>query len=243
MSADFRYGQNKKRGSNSFPDAVFAITGNTLSVPGTNSASRDEYNWAADFMVGRDIGLGGGPAQFKFGVRVAEIRSKTTGTAGWNVPNTTSATCINFLPTDFSKCPLRERSYVQTNRFLGAGPRLAIEGSAPIGGAWFVDYMGGIAGLYGKHSIVQTVTNIGEIGGVHCLAGCPVNFASSSDGFVFNADGMLGLGYAFTPTAKLSLNYRVDAYFDALRVVNATNGVSNVNRIYHGPNMRLTFQY
>ena len=66
---------------------------------------------------------------------------------------------------------------------------------------------------------------------------------ASNDGFVFNADGMLGLGYAFSPNIKLSANYRVDAYFDALRVVNSNNGVSNVNRIYHGPNLRLTVQY
>ena len=109
--------------------------------------------------------------------------------------------------------------------------------------------MGGIAGLYGQRSVEQTVTppllnfiSLQPFGG-NCLAGCPVHFASSSDGFVFNADGMLGLGYAFTPTAKLSLNYRVDAYFNALTVVNANNTVSNVNRIYHGPNLRLTFQF
>ena len=54
---------------------------------------------------------------------------------------------------------------------------------------------------------------------------------------------MVGVGYAFGPSTMLSLNYRVDAYFDALRVVNSSNGVTNVNRIYHGPNLRLTVQY
>ena len=130
-------------------------------------------------------------------------------------------------------------SYQQTNRFLGAGPRLAVEGSAPVEGAWFVDYMGGIAALYARRSVEQTATT----GSALCLAGCPASFNSASDGFVFNADGMVGVGYAFGPSTKLSLNYRVDAYFDALRVVNSSNGVTNVNRIYHGPNLRLTVQY
>lgn len=175
-------------------------------------------------MVGRDLGLGGGQSQFKFGVRIAEIRGKTTGSAAY----------INATPTVVAGV-----SYQQTNRFLGAGPRLAIEGSAPVGGAWFVDYMGGIAGLYGARDLNQTVTNSGTT----CLAGRPVNFASSSDGFVFNTDGMLGLGYAFSPNTRLTLNYRVDAYFDALRVVNSNNGVSKANRIYQGPNLRFTVQY
>jgi hypothetical protein len=230
VSADFRYGQNNKRGSNSNPLAKFIGTTTpsplTTNVRGINSANRDEFNWNADFMVGRDIGLGGGQSQFKFGVRIAEIRGKTTGAAAW-VQTTTTPNVAHAA------------SYQQTNRFLGAGPRMAIEGSAPIGGAWFVDYMGGIAALYGARDLNQTITNTGTT----CLAGCPVNFASSSDGFVFNADGMLGLGYAFSPNVKLSANYRFDAYFDALRVVNTSNGVSNVNRIYHGPNLRLTVQY
>ena len=109
VSADFRYAQNKKRGSNSFPGAVFGVPSSSSSVlpfkfHGTNSASRDEYNWATDFMAGRDIGLGGGPAQFKFGVRVAQIRGKTAGTAAWNVPNVTFSACSG------STCPLRQGS-------------------------------------------------------------------------------------------------------------------------------------
>ena len=241
VSADFRYGQNGKRGSNSFPLAVFGVptTGSPpgtaeQTIKGTNSANHDEYNWVADFMVGRDIGLGGGQSQLKFGIRVAEIRGKTTGSAAWSVPTSTRScspsTCV------FTRHTV---SYQQTNRFLGAGPRLAVEGSAPVEGAWFVDYMGGIAALYARRSVEQTATT----GSALCLAGCPGNFNSASNGFVFNADGMVGVGYAFGPSTKLSLNYRVDAYFDALRVVNSSNGVTNVNRIYHGPNLRLTVQY
>jgi hypothetical protein len=70
-----------------------------------------------------------------------------------------------------------------------------------------------------------------------------VSFFSYDDGFVFNTDAMLGIGYAFSPNAKISLNYRVDVYFDALRVIDITNNAVNVTRLYHGPSLRLTVQY
>ena len=241
VSAAYRYGRNKSRTTNGAPIAVFGVPTTPaatsiipLAFAGSNSASHEETNWVADFMVGRDIGLGLGKSQVKFGVRVAEIRGKTNGSASFQVPTAATSTPAFITHT---------RSYQQTNRFLGAGPRLAIEGSAPIGGAWSVDYMGGVAALYGHQSVNQTVT-VANIGGVaNCLAGCPINFGSIDDGFIFNTDAMLGLGYAFTPYAKLSLNYRVDAYFNALRVIDANNNVDNVNRVYHGPNLRLTVNY
>jgi hypothetical protein len=58
-----------------------------------------------------------------------------------------------------------------------------------------------------------------------------------------NTDAMLGIGYAFTPYAKVSLNYRVDAYFNAMRAFDINGNVVNVNRVYHGPNLRLTLTY
>jgi major outer membrane protein len=238
VSAALRYGSTKSRTTNSNPGAVFGVptfdglATSPAAVVGSNSATHQETNWAADFMVGRDIGLGLGKSQVKFGLRVAEIRGKTNGVASWQVPTATFGSPTSTIA--------HTRAYQQTSRFLGGGPRLALEGSAPIGGAWFVDYMAGVAALYGVQSVNQTVT-ISNFGGVaNCLAGCPVNFGSTDDKFVFNTDAMLGLGYAFTPHAKLSLNYRVDAYFNAMRVIDANNNVSNVNRVNHGPNLRLT---
>jgi hypothetical protein len=75
---------------------------------------------------------------------------------------------------------------------------------------------------------------------------------------VFNPDAMVGLAYAFSPTMKLAFNYHVDAYFNALRAFGAggqppptTIGLvtvaspgnpTYVDRIYHGPSIRLTVQ-
>jgi hypothetical protein len=53
----------------------------------------------------------------------------------------------------------------------------------------------------------------------------------------------LGLSYAITPNTKLSIDYHVDAYFDAMRVANSAGNVTNANRIYQGPSLRLTYRY
>src|SRR5581483_7388832 len=62
VSADFRYGANKRH-FNSFQRAC-ASTPFTATcftpLNGNNSASSKESNWVADFMVGRDIGVGSG---------------------------------------------------------------------------------------------------------------------------------------------------------------------------------------
>jgi hypothetical protein len=248
-SASFRYGQNRTRSAgSSAPVGVFGIPTSFATsaavvkraIPGTNSATRNETNWEADFMVGRDIGLGTNNPQLKVGLRVADIRGKTEGRATWLVPTTTSST----LPNAHS------RAYQQTNHFFGFGPRLALEGSAPVGGAWFIDYMGGIAGLYAMNrSVEQTVVATTTFNSAFvaapsiCVAGCPLNATSDIQGWVLNTDAMLGVGYAFTPNAKLSVNYRVDAYFNAMRTFDVNGAVVNVNRIYHGPNVRLTLTY
>src|SRR5262249_17312890 len=143
-SGSFRYGQNRTRSAGSsaplglfsiptFPSTSAAIV--QQAIRGTNSATRNETNWEADFMLSRDIGLGTNNPQVKVGLRVADLRGKTEGTAAWLVPSTTASTQPNT----------HSRAYQQINHFFGFGPRLAIEGSAPVGGAWFIDYMGGIA--------------------------------------------------------------------------------------------------
>jgi Legionella pneumophila major outer membrane protein precursor len=178
--------------------------------------------------------------QLKVGLRVADIRGKTEGTAAYPVTVASSFTLGVGRQT---------RAYQQVNHFLGAGPRLALEGSAPVGGGWFVDYMGGVAGLYAidrsaeQTVVVNTIAPPGQVAIGSCVAGCPINATSETNGFVFNADAMLGLGYAITSYARLSVNYRVDAYFNAMRTFDLAGNAVNVNRVYHGPNIRLTLTY
>jgi hypothetical protein len=182
-------------------------------------------------MVGRDVGIGLGNLQVKAGLRVAEIRGQTDGTAEWQVPASTSTTAT----------VVHRRTYQQTSRFLGVGPRVALEGNRPLGGPWSIDYSAGFAALFGSRKLDQTVSISAPLPA--CLSGCPTNLSSSSTGAVFNPDAMLGLTYAFTPNARLALNYRVDAYFGAMRMVDSSGTLKNADRIYHGPNFRLTLNF
>jgi hypothetical protein len=252
VSGAFRYGENKRGRTTASRSATFPVAGvpivpttacttncTTVIPPpvnraslGTVAATHDETNWAADFMVGRDIGIGAADGQLKAGVRVAQIRARTQGSITWRVP-TSTATTAAFV--------VHSRSFDQTTRFLGVGPRLAFEGSAPVAGNWFVDYMAGIASLHANRSLDQTI-NIGTTPGLTCLAGCPTALNSGSDGWVLNTDVMLGVGYALAPYAKISVNYRGDGYFNALRIVDTNNNLGYANRVYHSVNLRLTLQ-
>lgn len=225
VSAAFRYGENKKRTSTGVQRAV-DTTGYIFS--GTTSADRKESNWVADFMVGRDLGFGGGTSQLKAGLRVAHIEGNTSGAGDLN------------LTAGFGY--LIRQSYSQSNKWTGYGPRVAIEGNAPLSGPWSVDYMVGLAGLFGTQSINQTGANPSNLG-FACATGCAATVSSSSNNVVFNADAMLGLAYAITPYAKLALNYRADYYANAVRTVSSTGAFSNTERLYHGANLRLTYKY
>ena len=94
---------------------------------------------------------------------------------------------------------------------------------SPVGGGLAFEYMVGAAGLYGQRKADQSVFVSQVIGGAvfpstpSCVSGCPVNASSNNDGFVFNADAMAGISYAFNPNAKIILNYRFDGYWNALR--------------------------
>jgi opacity protein-like surface antigen len=258
LSGQFRYGRNKAGSRSNNPIAVFNVFGTTpttaffpVTRQGSNAAEREESHWLADFMVGRDLGLGGGlPSTVRFGVRVAQIRGKTTGSAQWNdIPTsvTFSATCA-ASPTP-AVCVSHTRSYRQDNNFFGAGPRLELDGSVPLAPRWSLDYMGGVAALYGRRTAVQKV-DINQSTGTYytltpalrpnCATGCPVDAAFSDNAWVFNLDAMLGLSYAITPNVKATLNYRFDGYWNALKGFDSSGQVTNLNRFYQSALLRLS---
>ena len=173
-------------------------------------------------MVGREMGIGGGPSQFKVGLRVAQINGTTDGSGS----AANGSTVVNY-------------AYSQTNKWTGYGPRVALEGNTPLSaGPWSIDYMIGVAGLFGSASATQTASVTGA-----CVSGCPTAATSGSNNFVFNADAMVGLAYAVTPNSKLALNYRADYYSNAMRTLNSAGVGSNTNRTYTGPNLRWTTKF
>jgi len=105
--------------------------------------------------------------------------------------------------------------------------------------------MGGIAALYGRRKVDQTV-NISHptvptfTGPAVLLSGGPVAASSSSNGFVFNLDALLGLSYAINANTNLMISYRFDGYWNALRGYDSNGNLTNLDRFYHGPMVRLT---
>jgi len=246
-SAQFRYGQHGSNSESSNPLATFLV-GNFATTPfnfvGTNSASRKEHHWVADFMVGRDMGLGQGHNTLRFGVRIAQIWGKTTGSAQWQFNALTPTLPCTALPPS-AYCAYDQRAYEQKSSFLGVGPRLALDGQIPFGNNWAFEYAGGVAALFGRRKADQTVA-INQIPPTAiptpvCVTGCPFATTSSgNNGVVFNMDAMLGLSYAFNPNTILMIAYRFDGYFDALRGYDSNGNVTNLDRFYHGPMVRLT---
>ena len=238
VSGQFRYGRNRvaAKADNNVP-ASFLLTTDGVPTPvpfgvaGGASAQRKEDHWLADFMVGRDMGLGWGNAEIKAGLRIASIRGEIDGSANWVVPACLFCVSFTFPQT---------AAFTQQSRFFGAGPRLALGQSIPLWGRWAFDYETGIAVLFGERSVSQSVTVTGA-NVQACAAGCPINASSSNSGAVFNFDAEPGISYAINQNWKLAANYRFDGYWRAIRTFDAGNNVVNVNRFYQGAFLRVTY--
>ena len=239
VSADFRFMGNGSNAATSAEVASFAPGPVLNAVTGANSANRKESAWEADFMVGRDLQIGN-PAQVKFGLRVADIWGQTNGAANWAYAVIT--------PPPLTGAYTFSDAYRQTNKWIGAGPRLAIEGVVPLQGAWSIDYNGGVAALFGHGSATQTTTITTTNTAAPpvtptCLSGCPIAASTGSNAVVFNADAQVGIAYALSNNARVSLNYRVDGYWNGMRGFNAAGAGVNLSRVYSGPTLKLTVAY
>jgi hypothetical protein len=223
ISAQGRYGWASGGAPASFsfqsaPAAPFSFTN------GTNTDHK-ETHWLADFMVGRDLGVGGN-IQVKAGVRVADLTAKTTASIAGG---TQTAPPTPMIIGKFAATPEQKSS------FLGFGPRVALEGHVPMQRSWTIDWGAGGGVLFGDRKVDLTG---GSVSAVHFP-----NLSSSNRATVINLDGLLGLSYWFSTASRLSLSYRVDAYLKGLTTFNATGtGTENVNRIYHGPMLRFTYR-
>jgi hypothetical protein len=233
-SAQVRYGRVQR--SQSFnAQGVFSVpTGGALPgspslflpfvANGSGSVTQREDHALADFAVGRDIGLGLGQTQLKLGLRIADLHSATSATGVFNVPPFLIGT-PPLLPNPFG--------VVQNSRFVGGGPRVGLDGWVPLGGGWGIDYLGGVAVLFGQRSLDVTAVGTAAAAGIG-------NMGVSDAAAVFNLDAQLGLSYQFAQNLKMTLGYRFDGYWGALKTINANGAVGNEVRAYGGPMLRLT---
>jgi hypothetical protein len=129
----------------------------------------------------------------------------------------------------------------ERSTFVGAGPRFGVQGDIPLGNQWSIDWLAGAAALFGERSVTVSVpTGVTTFG------------ASVSDTpVIFNVDAQAGLSYWFSPATKLSVSYRFDEYFKALKTVVINNAFTsaptvstkNIDRSFSGPMVRLTTKF
>jgi hypothetical protein len=226
VSFDARYGAAIAQGQNLSGTAVNG--GRTFT--GQESFSEHESHLVGDLMLGHDVSLWG-QGQMQFGVRVADLTARFTGNENASCTNGSGAPCGGLATAALSA---DERS-----TFVGAGPRAAIEGQVPLGGSWAVEYMGGVAALFGGRSLTST-------GSVTSTTGVPpfsVNISSSDTAAALNADATAAIAYWFSPSTKLSAGFRFDGYWNALKTIDANGNIANLNRFYYGPFLRLTQRF
>jgi hypothetical protein len=251
ISGQFRYGASgtaSHSAAASFtasPAVIAALGGNpaTNSISGSDSVSSShrETHWLADLAVGHDIaGTGRNAMQFKGGLRMAEFVANT---------DDSRAGSLNIVAAN-PNAALTATGTTQTStsdRFLGAGPLIGLQGSVPFAGNWSLDYLGDAAILFGN----QTNNVVTTSNGVATGAGVPVGvtaFASSitsttAERFatVFSGDIQAGISYWFTPNLKLGASYRLDALIN----FNSDPAIANLtrDRYTHGPRLTVTGQF
>jgi hypothetical protein len=228
---DFRYGVTKSNGANSSFFQSFithSVPGEVKTIAGATSASEREGHWVADFMIGRDLGIGANRPELLFGVRVADLWA-TAQFSETGKRTIYSGTAAGLVTTANSA------SGSWNSRFFGAGPRLGVTGAVEIIGFWTFDYGAGVAALFGDRSFNVSVTT--TPGGSYSASSNPLVF-------VFNADAWVALSYQFTPYAKLTGGIRFDFYDSALTTYNVNTGaLQNLDRLFWGPFLRLTTQF
>ena len=257
---DFRYGRSRtatssSSSSSSTHSTSFKTNGlvsgvlqtTTIRTASSSSGATQASEWGshlvADFMIGRDIGVGANVPELELGLRIADLRAVAQAQETATLATTTSIKRTFYQPTNFgggfartthstsSSMSATSASATWNSEFFGFGPRAAVTGGVPIIGFWTFDYGAGVAGLFGPRSFSFNGSGIAGAG----------FFNTGPMGFVFNADGWGALSYWFTPNVKLSAGIRGDFYDSALTTYNVnTGGLQTVSRLYWGPFVRLT---
>jgi hypothetical protein len=254
VSAQFRYGESGRFSGTAavggvLDPALIPLLGGPIaggSASDTLTIGYKETHWLVDGAVGYDVlGSGRNAMQVKLGLRIAEVAGKTDSLQS-------NALSVNFnAPFDILGTGILVNSFGTTttnaittrSSFLGAGPRIGVEGSAPLGGGWALDYAGDAAVLFGRQRLVSTTVNTivsdpAIIAAIIGGGGSTVNTSTDQRyATVFNADLQVGVSYWLTDQVKLSASYRLDAYFNVLNQTFSTTSNQTIDRYVHGPRL------
>jgi major outer membrane protein len=262
VSGQFRYGEGGKtngtaRSAGTVDPVLLGLIaggiGGITSAGGSEVFSADykERHWLADLAIGRDVfGSGANAMQLKGGIRISEFVSKM---------NTTDATnqFFNFAPAPFGGAggPVLSSIGINTtnvtnqrNAFLGAGPRIGLEGSVPFAGNWAFDYLGDVALLFGTQKSLNTQTSNTTTTPAFLAAllgggGSVTTTLTERFGTVLNGDIQLGISYWVSEHFKVSASYRLDAFINVQNQGSAAVTNLTPDRYTHGPRLAVTGQF
>jgi hypothetical protein len=255
VSGQFRIYQGSASGSastaGSLDPSILAVLDPAAFAAGAGSsgnqsftANNKERHWLADIAIGREVlGSGAAAMQVKAGLRVVEFEQTRSSVDTLNI-------LTNFgLPLEIedgifitSTAHHRVGRNVTRSRFLGAGPRIGVEGSVPLAGGWAFDYLADAAVLFGSQRVTSDTSSVLTTSpAVMALVFGGTNSSTSvSDqrfATVFNADMQVGVSYWMTQNVKLSASYRLDAYFNVLNHSLAPTVNQSSDRYIHGPRL------
>jgi hypothetical protein len=178
-------------------------------------ADYEESHFVVDLEIGRDVGLGSSATARVFGgLRFAKFDGDGTGGI---------YSSFNTAYADFST----------SQNFSGVGPRLGIDAAVPLAQNLRVDI--GLAGalLYGK----RKATVEGSYSGFYGSS----SFSEKSNKKVWvpNVEASVALTYLLGSNVSISAGYKAEQFWNVMPTV-SESGISNDDRLIHGPFMRLT---
>jgi hypothetical protein len=191
------------------------VTPTPLSIQGSRKAS----HFIVDFTIGRDMGLGTTPVgdpylQLQAGLRFAHLQDKTS---------------LHLLT------PFGGSSGANAKReFAGFGPRIGLAVSMPLAASFSLDGTAGAALLYGRSSEKIDLTSSGIL---------TSSLKKTKNVWVPSLDASLAVSYAFNASAKISLGYRVEGYFNAYPAIVPGGPPRDKDMVAHGPFVQAKFSF
>ncbi|HEX5776334.1 MAG TPA: TonB-dependent receptor, partial [Caulobacteraceae bacterium] len=259
-AATYRYGKTNGHHRDAPPDEVlpgrqvgggyFSFYTRPQSIQGRSGVRDSEEFAVADFLVGKDIGIGtwgeGGESVISAGVRYAEFKS-TTHIEQFGVPYSRMAAA----PGNAKYATQYFHELDSERRFEGVGPTLSWQASQPLLGSdetgrvaldWTVT--GGV--LFGERSMESVDDRLGRERNtpnngfnqvITVLYDEEVPRSRTEDATVPNLSLSLGLSYAID-RVKVSTGYTYDRFFDVID--GGFEEAKDYDRTIHGPYFRVS---
>lgn len=223
------------------------------------TSRNDESHMTLDFQAGKDVGLGlfgeGSKSVFSAGVRFAQFASKSTAKIGADPDFAFSYKYLTHAPSPpipvdvkiaSQSWDLYSGKFDATRSFHGIGPSVAWDASAPLIGSPEVGEVALIWGvngavLFGRQKARVHHESRGDYHYLSFLSNLAITSSlyrhshdrtSSRSVTIPNVGGFAGLSVRYRD-AKLSLGYRIDAFFGAMD--GGIDARKTYDRTFYGP--------